>query len=73
MIHRHINPQHYTLAAIDDIIARGRRADWETLRQAVAEDPALIEKIKRVCQPHLADPFAQRYFFWNHYVQRRTA
>jgi hypothetical protein len=73
MIHRHINPPQYTLAGIDDIIARGRRADWESLRQALIDDPSLIEKIERVCQPHLVDPFAQRYFFWNHYAQRRTA
>jgi hypothetical protein len=73
MIHRHINPQGYTLAAIDDIIARGHRSDWEDLRRALLGDPSLLEKIKRVCQPYIGDPHAQRYHFWNHYVQHRVA
>ena len=69
MIHRHLNHQKFTLAAIDDIIARGRRPDWEAFREALLSDPSLAQKIKRVCQPHLADVYAQRYHFWNHYVQ----
>jgi hypothetical protein len=73
MTHRHLNHQKYTLAAIDDIIARGRRPDWEVLRKALLADPSLAAKIKRVCQPHLNDAYAQRYHFWNHYVQERVA
>ena len=73
MIHRHLNRQDYTLAAIDDIIARGGRTDWEQLRRALLADPALLRKIKQVCLPRLNDPYAHRYFFWNHYVEQRTA
>ena len=35
MQHRHLNHQRYTLAAIDDVIARGRWADWADLRRPV--------------------------------------
>ena len=35
MRHRHLNHQRYTLAAIDDVITRGRWADWVALRRAV--------------------------------------
>ena len=36
MEHRHLNHQRYTLAAIDDVIARGKWDDWAALRQGVA-------------------------------------
>jgi len=39
MQHRHLNHQRLTLAAIDDLIARGRWDDWAALRQAVLADP----------------------------------
>lgn len=73
MQHRHLNHQRFTLAAIDDVIARGRRQDWADLRLAVVGDAAVLDKVRRVCDPHLADPYAQRYQFWNHYVQARLA
>jgi len=34
MYHRHLTHQDFTLAAIDDLIARGKRQDWAELRQA---------------------------------------
>lgn len=72
MEHRHLNHHEFTLAAIDNVIARGRLDDWLELRSAVRADPSLRDKIRRVCQPKLADPYAQRYYFWNHYVAERT-
>lgn len=71
MLHRHLNHQDFTLAAIDDLIARGKRADWLELRNAVHENPELREKVRMVCSPKLADPYAQRYYLWNYYVQER--
>ena len=73
MIHRHLTHQQFTLAAIDDVIARGKRKDWAELRQAALADPAVLEKILWVCQAHVADPYAQRYHFWKHYAQRTLA
>src|ERR1041385_1441678 len=32
MLHRHLNHSDWTLAAIDDVIARGRLDDWKELR-----------------------------------------
>ena len=69
MLHRHLNHQRFTLAAIDDLISRGRWRDWAALRQAVLTDPALLDKGERVCRPYAADPYAQRYHFWLHYAK----
>jgi hypothetical protein len=38
MVHRHLNHQELTLAAIDDVISRGKRRDWEGLRLAIMAD-----------------------------------
>ena len=73
MLHRHLNHQELTLAAIDDVIARGKRRDWAELRGEAFEDRALMEKVLRVCQAHVADPYAQRYHFWKQYVERHLA
>lgn len=73
MLHRHLTHQQFTLAAIDDIIARGKRADWVALRMAAHEDHTLINKINRICDARIADPYAQRYHFWKHYAQRQAA
>ena len=73
MRHRHLNHHDFTLAAMDDIIARGKRADWEELRRAVLSDPSLAAKIKQICVPRIVDRYAQRYHFWWHYVKEPTA
>ena len=69
MLHRHLNHQRFTLAAIDDIIARGRWQDWAELRQAILSDHTLLAKVERVCRHYIADPYAQRYHFWMHDVE----
>ena len=73
MLHRHLTHQQYTLAAIDDVIARGKRKDWAELRRAALADRTVLEKVVRVCQAHTADPYAQRYHFWQHYAERHLA
>lgn len=75
MQHRHLNHQHMTLAAIDDVISRGGWQDWVALRLAALGDSDILDKVGRVCQTHIADAYAQRYHFWHHYVQahRKTA
>ena len=73
MHHRHVTHQELTLAAIDDVIARGKRQDWAELRKAALVDRTVQERILRVCQVHVADPFAQRYHFWKIYVERQVA
>ena len=74
MLHRHLNHQDYTLAAIDDIISRGRRRDWAELRLALLDNPALFDKVVRVCRHNITDPYAQRHHFWFNYAanHRRT-
>jgi hypothetical protein len=73
MLHRHLNHSEWTLAAIDDIIARGRMDDWKELRDAAASHPEIQERILRVCKPYLCDPYEQRYHFWNFYVRKELA
>ena len=73
MIHRHLNHQELSLAAIDDVIARGKRGDWEELRLAVLGSPVLLEKVQQVCRAYIADPHAQRYHFWMHYAGEHLA
>jgi len=74
MNHRHLNHQRFTLAAIDDVISRGRWNDWVDLRQAALANHTLLDDIEHICSHHTPDPYAQRYHFWNQYVnEHRTA
>lgn len=73
MQHRHLNHEMFTLAAIDDIIARGKRPDWVDLRRAALGDPDLMQKILLVCRANCDDPHAQRYHFWKHYAEIHLA
>jgi len=73
MVHRHLNHQELTLAAIDDVICRGNRVDWADLRAAVLADRGVLRKVLQVCRAHVADPRAQRYHFWTHYAEERAA
>jgi len=73
MLHRHLNHQQYTLAAIDDIISRGRLEDWLSLRDAVLNNRALLEKVQRICSAYVHDPYAQRHYFWKHYAEKHLA
>lgn len=70
MLHRHLNHEGYTLAAIDDIIARGKRRDWAELRIVALSDRAVMEKILRVAQAYAQDKYAQRHAFWRLYAEK---
>lgn len=39
MKHRHLTHEGFTLAAIEDILARGRLPDWEPLISVIQADP----------------------------------
>ncbi len=73
MQHRHLNHEDFTLAAIDDVIGRGKRQDWAELRRAALADPAIMEKVLRICLFQGRDPYAQRYRFWMHYAEQHLA
>jgi hypothetical protein len=73
MEHRHLNHSDWTLAAVDDAIARGRLDDWTRLRDAAAAEPSVRDRVLRVCAERLADPTEQRYFFWDFYVRTHLA
>ena len=67
--HRHLDHARYSLAAIDDVIARGRWTDWANLRRAVRADPSLLVQVERVCRACAQSTAAQRHHFWLHYVR----
>jgi hypothetical protein len=74
MQHRHltqsaVSPTTLTLAAIDDIIQRGKMDDWKALRAAVLGDVSVMDKVERIAQQYIADPYRQRHHFWNNYVK----
>jgi hypothetical protein len=69
MLHRHLNHEQYTLAALDDLIERGKRKDWAELRSVALEDRAVMEKILRVALARAQDPYAQRHHFWRRYAE----
>ncbi|MEW5981646.1 MAG: hypothetical protein AB1806_04670 [Acidobacteriota bacterium] len=73
MEHRHLTHTAWTLAAVDDAIARGRMDDWKALRLAAVRDPGVRDRILRVCAAHLADPTEQRFYFWDYYVRHHVA
>jgi hypothetical protein len=73
MLHRHLNHSRFTLAAIDDVIDRGRRESWAALLAAVDASPEIRSRVLRVCAARVHDDFAQRYHFWNNYVSRQAA
>lgn len=73
MTHRHLVPRGYTLAAVDDVIASGGWDAWVRLRLAVRTDPAIREKVLRVCAAHEGDPSAQRHLFWKLYARKAAA
>lgn len=56
MLHRHLNHQTFTLAAIEDVIWRGNRRDWAETRRALLGDRTVLEKVLRVCEAHVQDP-----------------
>ena len=72
MNHRHINPSSLSLAAIDDVICRGGWQDWIDLRGRVLASNGVLERVQRVCRPHLADGYAQRFHFWMNYAQAHS-
>ena len=70
MLHRHLNHRRYTLAALDDVIERGKREDWAQLRSVALQDRGLMEKILRIALAHAQDPYAQRHHYWRQYAQQ---
>ena len=69
MLHRHLNHQRFTPAAIDNVIARGRWQDWAELRRAVLAERTLLDDVMQVCCAYISDPYAQRYHFWMQYAK----
>ena len=52
MKHRHLTHEAFTLAAIEDILARGRMRDWGPLIAAIQDDPygEIAEKTRTLCE-----------------------
>lgn len=54
MKHRHLTHEGYTLAAIDDILDRGRLRDWAPLLREVHGDPdgPVARRVQQVIEHH---------------------
>lgn len=55
------------------MIDRGQRQDWAEIRRVALEDRLIMEKVRRVYDAHVQDPYAQRYHFWKYYADRHLA
>ena len=65
MEHRHLTRSDLTSPmCVDDVICRGNWDDWVQLHLAAESDSRVREAIRQVCEPHLGDPYNQRYIFW---------
>jgi hypothetical protein len=55
MRHRHLTHEGFTIAAIEDILARGRLTDWAPLIAAIQADPFgnVAEKTRALCEKPL--------------------
>jgi len=63
MKHRHLNHDDFTVAAIEDILARGQAPDWLPLVAEIRANPygAVAEKTLTLCQrPLFAAPVFRR-------------
>lgn len=52
MKHRHLTHEDFTIAAIEDIIARGQAPDWVPLIALIRADPygEVAEKTRLLCE-----------------------
>lgn len=68
--HRHLTGSSpFSQAAIDDVIERGRMADWLALREALKHDVKAAKRTIKVCEARVtADPGALRHVFWISYL-----
>lgn len=55
MIHRHLDTNEWTLAAIDSAIEYGDLADWRELFHAAAQDEKLARRILHIVNAHPVD------------------
>jgi hypothetical protein len=61
--HRHLTHEEFTIAAIEDILARGKMPDWEPLIAAIQADPYgdIAQKTHALCErPLYAAPVFRR-------------
>lgn len=63
MKHRHLTHEAFTLAAIEDVLTRGRVPDWEPLITTIQADPygEVAEKTLALCElPLYGSPVFRR-------------
>ena len=72
MRHRHLAHDDFTLAAIDDIISRGRLPEWSALRRALVANAAIRAKVLRICRAR-GPAAGQRFEFWRRYAREKAA
>jgi hypothetical protein len=81
MEHRHLIGQSLSLAAIDDIIERGKRDDWAYLGRAALDDRTgeVATKIERICAARRlnaeaeGERLSQSFTAWECFLARMRA
>jgi hypothetical protein len=72
MQHRHLDHDQLTPAAIDDIIQRGKLADWTRLARALQSDSSgsIAGVVRQICTARRRDPQApsHSFSFWMCYL-----
>ena len=71
MDHRHLTAHDASLAAVDDLIARGGWPEWVALRRDALADNEVLRRVAGLCVRRLTDPDASqmRYGFWLNYAR----
>ena len=64
MLHRHLDAPGYTLAAIDDVIERGKLDDWLDLAQALRDDPVVRAKARHIVAARTGYQSTIHHEFW---------
>lgn len=63
MKHRHLMHEEFTVAGIEDILARGQLPDWAPLIRIIRADPygEIAEKVDKLCKlPLFGSPVFRR-------------
>ena len=73
MRHRHLDNPGYSLADIDDIIARGNLGDWIELGRAVESDDVVRNGVRRIVAARTGDEGSINHDFWRIRLTLRPA
>jgi|GEM_PF-6400702 len=66
--HHHLTHQQFTLAAIDDMIARGKQQGWAGLRRAALAERVVMEKVQHSLQAVISASIERAIFIFDQII-----